>query len=292
MKRGTRAVWLSALVGVVGCAPGEHPREFVFVSVLDGDFEIMRGAVGDTTLVNLSHDPGLDYAPRWSSDGSRVLFYSNRSGDDEIYALDPATGDLENVTDHPARDFDPAPGPDGRLVFVSDRDGNRELYLAEAGAPVVRRLTHNDHYDGGATWSPDGRHIAFSSSPDGAGDIHVLTFDSGELRRVVDVEGHADSPSWSPNGAWIAFNVAAGDTVAIHVVRPDGTDLRRLGNVHPDERHPRWSPDGEWLLYTATRVVEGDLDSDVWMMRPDGTERRPVVQRAGRDEFAFWRPLR
>jgi TolB protein len=54
-----------------------------------------------------------------------------------------------------------------------------------------------------------------------------------------------------------------------------------------DNRWPRWSPDGDWIAYTSVRNEQ----TDIWMTRPDGSEKRPLTSHPGRDEIAAWRPL-
>lgn len=287
MLRGAFVILAIALAA--GCT-GRPIGEFAYVAVVNGNFEVYRARVGSAPGINLTRDPALDYRPTWSWHGDRIFFYSDRAGNRDVFTMDVYGGDLRNLTKHPARDSSPAEGPDGRIAFVSDRDGNRELYLMNSDGSGPRRLTFNDHYDDAPAWSPDGTRIAFSSIPEEDGDIHLLTVATGEIRRLCEVPGHDDSPSWSPDGRKIAFHGSDGETVSIYVVRVDGSDMRRIPNERPDERHPRWSPDGRWLLYTATIPTDSEVNTDVWMMRPDGSERRALVATPNRDEYAVWKP--
>jgi TolB protein len=54
----------------------------------------------------------------------------------------------------------------------------------------------------------------------------------------------------------------------------------------PDSRRPRWSPDGKWIAYTRTEKG----NSDVWIVRPDGSGKRPFITSPGRDEIAVFGP--
>jgi len=58
---------------------------------------------------------------------------------------------------------DPLPG----LVFTSERDGNWEIYRMDVDGSNVVRLTETDISEGGASWSPDGRSLAFWSRRNG-----------------------------------------------------------------------------------------------------------------------------
>jgi WD40 repeat protein len=97
------------------------------------------------------------------------------NGNDDIYLLNLLTGQVANLTAHPAEDRDPAWSPDGtRLAFASHRDGNWELYLWSAADGSVTRLTNHPAYDGAPTWSPDGTRLAFESYRDGNLEIYLL----------------------------------------------------------------------------------------------------------------------
>lgn len=67
-------------------------------------------------------------APPASEVEPRVVFVSNRDGNDEIYSMKTDGSGLLRLTNHTARDGRPAWSPDGRhVVFTSERDGNREI---------------------------------------------------------------------------------------------------------------------------------------------------------------------
>ena len=58
-----------------------------------------------------------------------------------------------------------------------------------------------------ASWSPDGRKIAFTSGHDGESEIYVMNADGSGQRRLTQQRGNATSaPAWSPDGRKIAFD--------------------------------------------------------------------------------------
>ena len=73
-----------------------------------------------------------DEQPRWSPDGQRIAFTSNRGGSYNLYVMDADGGNVSRVTNHGGNDHDPVWLPDGQsLVFGSDRDrgiGRSDLY--------------------------------------------------------------------------------------------------------------------------------------------------------------------
>ena len=54
--------------------------------------------------VRLTRDPARDGAPRWSPDGTKIAFHTNRDGNFEIYVMDTNGENLTNLTQHPMDD--------------------------------------------------------------------------------------------------------------------------------------------------------------------------------------------
>ena len=92
----------------------------------------------------------------------------------------------------------PAP-PSGRIAFTSKRDGGVEIYVMNADGSGQTRLTYNEAWDHGPSWSPDGRRIAFTSVRDGGkSEIYVMNADGSGQTRLTYNEALDFSPSWSP----------------------------------------------------------------------------------------------
>jgi tetratricopeptide (TPR) repeat protein len=90
--------------------------------------------------VRLTTNPS-DTAPAWSPDGSQVAFISARSGNWELYAIEIATGQETQLTNHPATDVSPVWSPDGqRLAFLSNREGSWALYILNTRSAQIERI--------------------------------------------------------------------------------------------------------------------------------------------------------
>jgi len=153
-----------------------------------------------TSVADLATEPrqltsfsGESFGPRISLDGSQVLYYSNRSGNYEVWALDLKTGNPRNLTEYPTNPADRLAdwSPDGKeIVFMSDRGGSVELWIAKTDTLATRRLTgqnlpiasHTAEAEGGPRWAPDGKLIAYLAPANGTSAIWVVDPQGGEPR--------------------------------------------------------------------------------------------------------------
>ena len=101
----------------------------------------------------------------------------------------------------------------GKIAFTSDRDGNREIYVMNPDGTGQVRLTNNNIIDDHATWSPDGRKIAFlSQDVSGAFAIFVMNSDGTGKTEITSVNYQPQFPfdgfsiSWSPDGRHLVFS--------------------------------------------------------------------------------------
>ena len=182
---------------------------------------------------------------------SKIVFYSNRDGNEEIYTMDSDGSNQQRLTFNETRDGWPVWSPNGQqIVFHSNRDGNWEIYVMDADGSNQRNLTRHPGDDGYPDWSPDGKQIAFDSDrfADEPPIFHICVMDAdgGNVKQVTDTF-FAQRPRWSPGGEWILFMEGE-----IFAIRPDGTDLWQVSAPKADASMflDGWSPDGKQILYT------------------------------------------
>ena len=123
-------------------------------------------------LIAAGSSPALAAFP---GQNGKIAFASHPlvGGAPDIWTISPNGEGQTNLTgDSPAAEFDPKWSADGRrIVFTSNRvteanpDGDTEVFVMDADGSHVAQLTFNRGRDITATWSPDGRKIAFARSP-------------------------------------------------------------------------------------------------------------------------------
>jgi Tol biopolymer transport system component len=83
-------------------------------------------------ITHVTHDRALDTGPAWSADGSRLYFSSDRTGIANIYAWEPATGEVQQVTNVVSGAYTPAPSPDGtRLAYIGYTSRGYDIYVLD-----------------------------------------------------------------------------------------------------------------------------------------------------------------
>ena len=142
---------------------------------------------------------GLKVYPRWGAlpgdmpsvpSNTSIAFASDRSGDTDIYRMEPSGNHVARLTGSQARDESPAWSPDGGLIaFQSFRDGNGEIYVMDTDGLGQRNLTANAALDAHPSWSPDGARIAFDTDRDGNKDVYVMSSDGSEHTNLTDRPG-------------------------------------------------------------------------------------------------------
>jgi dipeptidyl aminopeptidase/acylaminoacyl peptidase len=106
----------------------------------------------------------------------------------------------------------PAVSPDGRRIVYERRffdpmkDVRRSnLWLVDVASGQSRPLTSGSVSDGQATWSPDGKRLAYVSSDVGGRQIHVRWLDGGETARITQLPRAPSNLAWSPDGRLLAY---------------------------------------------------------------------------------------
>ena len=178
---------------------------------------LMNAADGSQVrrVTSLPPAASLDYAPRFSPDGTQLVFTRD---------VDEAAGDA--------------------AIYVVNLDGSG-----------LRKITSGGFYPGDADWSPDGTRIVFEASDPQFpfGGVWIVGSDGRGLRNVTatasgvgDLDGFSD-PVWSPDGSLVLLlhgvHPSAGEeaVAGLATIRPDGTELQYIGDGRGAEHQADWS---------------------------------------------------
>lgn len=229
--------------------------------------------------------------PAWSPDGKQLSYEANfhEKKEIELHVGDPHTKRFTRVQPSArsgtgltqgfntsasagkvSHELSWAPASIGRFVYSSSTDAkDYDLYISGGGS-----IAPHPAADGGAAWSPDGRHIVFTSSRTGQGDLYltdVNTIEAPPRRLTRDPEASELYVSWSPDGSsltWVGHS-SRGDNIWI-LPSLDG-QAQQLTNWKGSQIRPTWSPAGGRVAFYANAQEDDRFDLYVMDARAGAT---------------------
>jgi dipeptidyl aminopeptidase/acylaminoacyl peptidase len=293
-------------------------RSAVWVAPLDGSEEPTQLTSGTRS----------DSSPRWSPDGRWLAFVSNRDGETEtahgeLYVLPANGGEPRRLTQGKEGVESIAWSPDStRIAFArrvrdeayeeeDDRrrpprrftrvfykldgvgwtgDRRKHVFVVDLDGGE-RQLTEGDCENGEPAWSPDGRHIVFTSSRGERWDVELVAAlyeveadaENAEPTRLSQPDESCGLASFSPDGALIAYVHTPEDGTYPHhsqiaVMRPDGSERRvltasldRQCGPFPALREPVW--DGDRITFG----VEDGGNVHLYTVAADGSSEPELL---------------
>ena len=186
-----------------------------------------------------------------------------------------------------------------RIAYVDKEQALWTIKLDGTNATKLTAGWPGGEEDDSPAWSPDGTKIAFSRfaerihHDDPVHHIYVINADGSGERRLTDGDVRDDTPTWSPDSKQIVFSRHNLETDPrfyyyntrdeyLVVIDADGSNEAALTRGGTIEQEPKWSPDGSLIAYSS--------DSDLWVMRRDGSYPRPVSVSNSAGNGYSWSP--
>jgi Tol biopolymer transport system component len=223
----------------------------------------------------------INISPAISPQGDRMVFISNKGGEQSVYLMDILEGKVVKrlIKGESDINFEElhflAPGmswsPDGRKIALAAKAGDTDaLYIYDI--PKDRYEQYKLNLDGifSAAWSPKGDEIAFVGNVDGASDIYIFSLEDQTMTNLTNDVFSDQTPSWSADGKQLAFSSDRGTFIHkkytpseylmhlhnyenddIYIINRDGSNLRRITYHETKQLFPKFAPDGKHLFYVS-----------------------------------------
>jgi Tol biopolymer transport system component len=169
----------------------------------------------------------------------------------------------------PVQQFHIRLSPDGTKVAAEIHDPqvsgmNSDIWLYDVLRGVRSRLTSGPGSARAPCWSPDGKHIAFSSDRKGQFDLYEKAVDGGGSEELVlESEIAKYCQSWSPDDKFLLYMTLSNDSNT----HRDLLTLPLFGDRNPvpylqtefNEFEGRFSPDGKWIAYMSDESGKNEV---------------------------------
>jgi murein DD-endopeptidase MepM/ murein hydrolase activator NlpD len=262
------------------------------------DSEIYVMNKDGSNQVNLTNNDTGDSYPCWSSDGSKIVFISDRDGNGEIYVMESDGNNQKRLTNTIEDEEYPCWSPDGNWIAFSRFDPHGDdlhviqaVYIMESDGSNITRLTNEDVNNFQPSWSPDGSKIAFTSERDGNNaEIYVMNQDgSNQVNLTNDLTDIDFIPDWSPDGSKIAFTSYRDGNKEIYVMKSDGSNQVNItNNDDTDDNYPAWSPDGKWIAFSRFDNEALVARADIYITQLDGSDITQLTNNDRENTSADW----
>ncbi len=205
--------------------------QIVFCHDMSGAVELYTIHADGSGLTQVTHDGTENIFPRWSPDGTHILFSTLFNGDfgaHHLATIRPDGSERTVLTNVLFDDYQAEYTVDTRHILLGSNTDNllSAIWVIDADGKHRKRLTQAGLKASGPDVSPDGQHMVFydHQNTDVIGETWVGRTDGTQLKQITSGV-KAGNPSFSPDGTKIVFNDGHGN---LRTMNTDGSDVKTI----------------------------------------------------------------
>ena len=234
----------------------------------DEKFDILVRDIDSDRSENITPDTEDAIYPfiRWSPDGSKIAFASNRGGKYSVYSMPSEGGEFSLLCDHRYADGDPCWSPDGRRLMLASMTEGQDVGVfivpASGGEPTQLGGEKGPIDASMPDWSPGSKRIVFASSSRGMSDIGIYDLSERNVEWLTDSKYECYDPCWSPDGLNVAYreNRNGDSVIVVHGLHGE----KRVFQVEPGlHTQLTFTPDSKCLMFTFSGPRR---PADLWIL--------------------------
>ncbi|MBN2304932.1 MAG: PD40 domain-containing protein [Anaerolineae bacterium] len=221
------------------------------------------------------------------ADTYNIVYYTNRSGTDDIYVLSFESGERALIASA-ANEREPVCLPDGSgVVYTSDAGGSYQLYLLRFDGSAPVQLTDSAGMNFAPAVRPDGQAVVFVSTRNqGIPTLWLIDLDGGSPRQLTTDLGRDTSPAWSPDGRQIIFSSEQFGPWDLFLTVTSGEVEGEFPVLPPDfstgnQLWPSFDALGERVAYTLWSDLDDPQTTDIYVLDFEQPEPQAILSGPG-----------
>jgi TolB protein len=168
-----------------------------FTSNRDGNPELYVMNRDGSNLRRVTTHPAIDTTPTWSPTGAQIAFTSDRTATPQIYVMGADGLNVRRIStdsfcDRPTW----SPAPFNELAFVCRTGPGFDIKIYDFASAETRQITFGEGSNESPSYSPNGRHLAFTSTRAGKTQVFTIGRDGKGVRQITKT-GNNYTPDWS-----------------------------------------------------------------------------------------------
>ncbi len=169
-----------------------------YTSNRDGNPELYISNRDGSGVRRLSNNPAIDTTPTWSPTGTQIAFTSDRAGQPQIYIVGADGLNLRRLTTSESYADRPtwSPAPFNEIAFAARTGPGYDIKVYDLASGQTKQITFGEGTNESPAYSPNGRHVAFTSTRSGRVQIFTVARDGKNVRQITR-DGNNYTPAWS-----------------------------------------------------------------------------------------------